>query len=113
MSILITGAAGFIGSHLMDSLIEDDEYNVYGIDNFLTGRQENTRYTVHELDIVDRHKLYAYANEVEPFEVEDWQRTPQPPGTDPALLKHVGGDLWAVLATWDLTPLEAAVLGQR
>lgn len=47
------------------------------------------------------------------FEVEDWQREPQPPGRDPALLKHVGGDLWAVLATWDLTPLEAAVLGQR
>lgn len=47
------------------------------------------------------------------FEVEDWQREPQPPGRDPALLKHVGGDLWAVVATWDLTPLEAAVLGQR
>lgn len=47
------------------------------------------------------------------FEVEDWQREPQPPGRDPALLKHVGGDLWAVLATWDLTELEAAVLGQR
>jgi len=32
---------------------------------------------------------------------------------DPALLKHIGGDLWAVLATWDLTPLEQAVLGMR
>lgn len=32
---------------------------------------------------------------------------------DPALLRHLGGDLWAVLATWDLTPLEQAVLEMR
>jgi hypothetical protein len=32
---------------------------------------------------------------------------------DPALLRHLRGDLWAVLATWDLTPLERAVLSQR
>jgi len=44
------------------------------------------------------------------FEAE-WSAPPAP--ADPALLKHLGGDLWAVLATWDLTPLEAAVLGQR
>jgi hypothetical protein len=30
---------------------------------------------------------------------------------DPALLKHLGGDLYAVLAVWDLTELERAVLG--
>jgi hypothetical protein len=29
---------------------------------------------------------------------------------DPALLRHLGGDLWAVLAVWDLTPLEQAVV---
>lgn len=29
---------------------------------------------------------------------------------DPALLKRVAGDVFVVLATWDLTPLEAAVL---
>jgi hypothetical protein len=45
------------------------------------------------------------------FEVDKWDEPPVP--ADPALLKHVGGDLWAVVATWDLTPLEAAVLGQR
>lgn len=32
---------------------------------------------------------------------------------DPALLKHLGGELYAVLAVWDLTPLEQAVLAGR
>lgn len=41
-----------------------------------------------------------------------WERTPRPPG-DPALLRHIGGDLYAVLATWDLTELEQAVLARR
>jgi hypothetical protein len=37
---------------------------------------------------------------------------PRPPG-DPALLKRIGGDLFAVLAVWDLTPLEQLVLAGR
>lgn len=44
------------------------------------------------------------------WEVESW--TPEPP-RDPALLKHIGGDLWAVHAVWDLTDLERAVLTGR
>lgn len=40
----------------------------------------------------------------------EWQ--PVPP-TDPALLRHIGGDLYAVLATWDLTELERTVLARR
>jgi len=35
MKILITGAAGFIGSHLADSLLEDG-FEVYGLDNYNT-----------------------------------------------------------------------------
>lgn len=41
------------------------------------------------------------------WEVDSW--TPVPP-TDPALIRHIRGDLWAVLACWDLTELERAVL---
>lgn len=44
------------------------------------------------------------------WEVETWQ--PVPP-RDPALLRHIRGDLWAVLAVWNLTDLERAVLSQR
>lgn len=40
----------------------------------------------------------------------EWRVRPRPPG-DPALLKWLGGPLYAVLAVWDLTPVEQAVLG--
>lgn len=43
------------------------------------------------------------------FEVGEWETAPRPPG-DPALLRHIGGDLFTVEATWDLTDLERAVL---
>ena len=32
---------------------------------------------------------------------------------DPALLKHIGGDLYVVCATWDLTEIERTVLAGR
>jgi hypothetical protein len=48
------------------------------------------------------------------FEVEQWtQAQTVRVGGDPALLKHIGGDLWAVIATWDLSPLEKLILMGR
>ncbi|MDB4011036.1 SDR family oxidoreductase [Polaribacter sp.] len=38
--ILITGAAGFLGSHLCDKFIKEG-YFIIGIDNFITGSPEN------------------------------------------------------------------------
>ena len=38
--VLITGGAGFIGSHLADKLIEK-KYNVVIVDNLSTGGKEN------------------------------------------------------------------------
>lgn len=38
--VLITGAAGFLGSHLCDRFIKDG-YDVVGMDNLITGRLEN------------------------------------------------------------------------
>jgi dTDP-glucose 4,6-dehydratase len=42
-SVLITGAAGFIGSHLTDRFLAAG-YNVLGVDNFLTGRESNIKH---------------------------------------------------------------------
>lgn len=40
MRVLLTGAAGFLGSHLSDRLLEEG-HQVVGVDNLLTGKIEN------------------------------------------------------------------------
>jgi dTDP-glucose 4,6-dehydratase len=42
MNILITGGAGFIGSHLCEILIEKGNY-VFCVDNFITGSKDNIK----------------------------------------------------------------------
>ena len=38
--VLVTGGAGFLGSHLCERLIADG-HNVLCVDNYFTGRKEN------------------------------------------------------------------------
>jgi dTDP-glucose 4,6-dehydratase len=40
MRVLITGAAGFLGSHLVDRFLAD-HHDVVGMDNFITGHRDN------------------------------------------------------------------------
>jgi len=40
-SILVTGGAGFIGSHLVDRLIQEKPSNLVVVDNFFLGRESN------------------------------------------------------------------------
>jgi dTDP-glucose 4,6-dehydratase len=47
MRILVTGAAGFLGSHLTDRLLADG-HSVLGIDNLSTGSIENLAHLSHE-----------------------------------------------------------------
>ena len=44
-NILITGCAGFIGSHLCDLFLKK-EFRVIGIDNFMTGSKENIKHNL-------------------------------------------------------------------
>ena len=58
MKYVVTGGAGFIGSHIVDMLISRGD-EVHVIDNFLTGKRErlNPKATLHEVDIRDAKKL--------------------------------------------------------
>lgn len=40
-SVLVTGGAGFIGSHLVDRLIKDDPRRIVVVDNFFLGNETN------------------------------------------------------------------------
>ena len=48
---LITGIAGFIGSHLAQALVERG-HHVRGIDNFSTGRRENLAHIAEKVDLL-------------------------------------------------------------
>jgi UDP-glucose 4-epimerase len=55
MKAVVTGGAGFIGSHLVDALVGEG-YEVHVIDNYAAGKREdrlNARATYHELDITN------------------------------------------------------------
>ena len=56
MKALVTGAAGFLGSHLCDELLERG-YKVVGIDNFFRGKKENLpvhpNFKFYEVDLVN------------------------------------------------------------
>ncbi len=68
-NILITGGAGFIGSHLVNSLLSEGEWRVSVIDDFndfydpsikranVSGVQDNPNYRLFEADIRDRSAL--------------------------------------------------------
>src|SRR5437660_4076622 len=64
MRILVTGGAGFIGSHLCDRLIADG-HEVLCLDNFFTGRRENI------LHLLDNHNFELLRHDViEPILLE-------------------------------------------
>jgi UDP-glucuronate decarboxylase len=64
MRILITGGAGFIGSHLCDRLIADG-HEVICLDNFFTGRRANV------LHLLDNHNFDLLRHDViEPILLE-------------------------------------------
>ena len=71
--ILITGAAGFIGSHLADSLLEDG-FDVVGLDNFNNYYDPQVKYdrveyfghTVHRCDLKNFDELDLLFNKIQP-----------------------------------------------
>ncbi len=60
MRVLITGAAGFLGSHLTDRFLADG-HSVVGLDNFITGNPENIAHLMNDprFEFV-RHDISTY-----------------------------------------------------
>lgn len=56
MNILVTGAAGFIGSHIIEGLLNDVENIVIGIDNFYNGTKENLKF----LESIDENSQFKF-----------------------------------------------------
>lgn len=89
MRVLITGAAGFLGSHLTDRLLADG-HSVVGVDNFSTGERENLthlsrepRFELVEWDIcepftvkTDPGRVDYIFNLASPASPQDYQRLP-------------------------------------
>ena len=64
--VMVTGGAGFIGSHLVDKLLRED-YEVIVLDNFSNGRMENLsnyqsnkNLTIKNVDISDYQEIKKY-----------------------------------------------------
>jgi len=86
MRVLVTGGAGFLGSHLVDLLLEKD-HEVIALDNFITGSPENIahlegnpRFTFLQLDAARRFDIdgpidliFHFASPASP---DDFRRIP-------------------------------------
>src|SRR5690349_19079412 len=74
-NFLVTGGAGFIGSHLVDRLLATDIERIAVVDDFnnfynpaikrdnIREHQKDSRYSIHEVDIRDRAALEQVFNE--------------------------------------------------
>ena len=65
MRILISGAAGFLASHLTDLLLEQG-HEIVGVDNFITGKPQNIAH------LRGKHPKYTFieADVIEPLHIE-------------------------------------------
>jgi UDP-glucose 4-epimerase len=71
-TVVVTGAAGFIGSNLVDQLLQEG-HNVIGVDNFSTGQhrfleesKDNPKFRLCEIDLLDLDALtQSFAGAVE------------------------------------------------
>ncbi len=64
--ILVTGGAGFVGSHLCEKLAQNSNYEVYSLDNYFTGSKAN-----HVAHVTYIEGLTADIDKLVPFAPDD------------------------------------------
>jgi len=76
MKILITGAAGFVGSHLFNKMNKIG-YEVYGIDNLIRGKLSNltNKKKFFKIDIRNKKKINFFFKKYGPFKIVIHQAT--------------------------------------
>jgi len=68
MRMLVTGAAGFLGSHLVDRLLADG-HELIGMDNLITGSLENLAHLAEEPRFTfERHNVAVYLDVAGPLD---------------------------------------------
>ena len=69
MKILITGAAGFLGSFICEDLLKNG-HSLIGVDNFFRGKKENLpnheNFIFHNLDLTDKKKTKQFLSSISP-----------------------------------------------
>ena len=92
MRILVTGGAGFIGSHVVDAYIAAG-HEVAVLDNFSTGRQENLKAStqIHRVDLRDQPEVQKAVAAFRPDVVNHHAAQSEVPKSvaDPAFDAHV------------------------
>jgi UDP-glucose 4-epimerase len=101
--VIVTGGAGFIGSHLTDELIKDG-YQVAIVDNLSSGRRENINKEVkfYRIDICDKDKILEVVTKENPLCIFHLaaQTDINKSATDPELDKkiNIGGSINVIKA---------------
>ena len=70
MKAVVTGGAGFIGSHLVDALLKE-HIEVTVLDNFSTGRPENLEHVRKQIELVECD-LSVQGDWIQHFNKVDW-----------------------------------------
>ncbi|MFO0703270.1 MAG: GDP-mannose 4,6-dehydratase [Patescibacteria group bacterium] len=72
-TVIVTGGAGFIGSHLVKRLLKED-HKVVVIDNFLTGSKGNLEEVIHDKDLtiiekdvttINKNQIAGFSRKIE------------------------------------------------